>query len=107
MTRDTSALCPACFQSTHPSPVCSDCGADSSVRRSAGVLPLWPSIYTEGRYLIGHVLGQGGFGVTYAAWDETLMQRVAIKELFSRTTVARKTDGLTIEPGTECGSGGI
>jgi len=29
------------------------------------------------------------------------MQRVAIKELFPGTTVVRKTDGLTIEPGTD------
>ena len=39
--------------------------------------------------------------MTYATWDETLMPRVAIKELFPRTTEARKTDGLTIEPGTD------
>ena len=34
----------------------------------------------KGRYLLGRVLGQGGFGITYMAWDESLKARVAVKE---------------------------
>ena len=101
MPQDTSALCPACFKPTSPSPVCSACHTDASGRRPAGVLPLWTRLYADGRYLIGRVLGQGGFGVTYAAWDETLQQIIAVKELYPRTSVARATDNVTVQPDTD------
>lgn len=32
------------------------------------------------RYIVGKVLGYGGFGVTYVGWDGKLEQKVAIKE---------------------------
>ena len=39
-----------------------------------------PGTVFHDRYIIGKVLGFGGFGVTYIAWDGKLEQRVAIKE---------------------------
>ena len=43
---------------------------------------LQPSTIIGKRYIIGKVLGYGGFGVTYLGWDAILEQKVAIKEYF-------------------------
>lgn len=39
-----------------------------------------PGTILHDRYIVGKVLGFGGFGVTYIAWDGRLEQKVAIKE---------------------------
>lgn len=39
-----------------------------------------PGTLLYDRYIIGKVLGYGGFGVTYLGWDGKLEQKVAIKE---------------------------
>ena len=39
-----------------------------------------PETILNGRYIVGRVLGFGGFGVTYIGWDCVLEHKVAIKE---------------------------
>ena len=41
-----------------------------------------PGTLLANRYIVGKVLGYGGFGVTYIGWDGKLRQKVAIKEYF-------------------------
>ena len=59
--------------------VCPHCGyAQGTPAREAYHLP--PETILNGRYLVGRVLGFGGFGITYIAWDLQLEKKVAIKE---------------------------
>ncbi len=59
--------------------VCPHCGyvcgtpAEESIHMQPGTL-------LHDRYIVGRVLGYGGFGVTYIGWDGKLEQKVAIKE---------------------------
>lgn len=56
-----------------------------------------------GLYTLGNVLGAGGFGKTYIAWDRRNNHRVAVKELFPKDLVSRAGDGMNIQvkPGCE------
>ena len=42
-----------------------------------------------GKYQVGRVLGQGGFGITYTGWDLSLERKVAIKEYYPSGQVSR------------------
>ncbi len=53
---------------------------------------LKPGTVLHDRYLVGEVLGEGGFGITYIGLDQTLSKRVAVKEFFPSGAANRSTD---------------
>ena len=55
------------------------------------LLHLPPGTVLEDKYLIGRVLGQGGFGITYLAYDLKLHRKLAVKEFFPQGLVSRIT----------------
>ena len=72
--------CLRCFQNYEENKTeCPWCGFRKSLQLKE---PQYLSAGTvlQNRYEIGAVVGAGGFGITYAAWDRVLEQRVAIKE---------------------------
>ena len=59
--------------------VCPKCGFVEGTG-AAQAIHMEPGTIFHNRYVIGKVLGNGSFGVTYIAWDGKLEQKVAIKE---------------------------
>lgn len=88
-------LCYNCFaQLQQTGGECPCCGFDPSDNAEKYPLALPMGCVLAGRYLVGRVLGQGGFGITYLAFDRRLQMKVAVKE-FLPAEIARRT-GLTV-----------
>ena len=59
---------------------CENCGKAPEI--PADTHQLVPGTKLHGKYLIGRVLGEGGFGITYIGVDLVLGMRVAVKEYY-------------------------
>ncbi|WP_298846610.1 protein kinase domain-containing protein [Clostridium sp.] len=72
-------LCMGCMSDKGDNKICPLCGwnenlvSENPVHLRAGTL-----LYDK--YMVGKVLGNGGFGITYLGWDKVLSRKVAIKE---------------------------
>ncbi|MBS6194162.1 MAG: protein kinase [Clostridiales bacterium] len=61
---------------------CPVCGYDRKMETEESGKCLSVDTILNGRYLLGSVLGEGGFGITYIAFDLIQEEAVAIKEYF-------------------------
>ncbi|MBE5941573.1 MAG: hypothetical protein E7264_03420 [Lachnospiraceae bacterium] len=67
----------------------SDVKEQEVIRSTNGKTSLVVNHLLHRRYRIVRVIGAGGFGITYEAWDEKMAMKVAIKEYFPKNLVAR------------------
>ena len=63
-----------------------------------------PAGYKLNEYRLERVLGSGGFGITYYAWDENLNKPVAIKE-YLPSDFAVRADGTSVRPKSDGDAG--
>ena len=59
--------------------ICPHCGYVENASPEAAI-HMAPGTILQDRFIIGKVVGYGGFGITYIAWDIVLNHKVAIKE---------------------------
>ena len=96
---DVNKLCFGCMkEKENPGQRCPRCGFDiNEYMQNCSARVLRPGTILNGQYLVGKVLGEGGFGITYLAFDLNVMMAVAIKEYFPSGLASRdgseKSDG--------------
>lgn len=86
-------FCANCMNRTEGQKRCPHCGyQQKDVSTSTRHLP--PGTVLAERYVLGTVLGQGNFGITYIAMDTLFESVIAVKECFPRNHVYRNvTEG--------------
>ena len=85
-------ICYSCFTEKSTAGTCPHCGYDPASDEGKYPFALRAGSILNGRYIVGRVLGQGGFGITYLAQDYQTKGLVAIKE-YLPTEFAGRTTG--------------
>lgn len=88
-------LCYGCMKEKGEAKVCPKCGWVEGTEAESP-LHLKPGTILSGKYLVGRVLGHGGFGITYLACDINLGAKLAIKEYFPQGMATRSFGDPTI-----------
>lgn len=91
-------LCYHCMREKGDADVCPHCHAQGSVELQPHQIA--PGTVIGNRYTLGNVIGEGGFGITYIALENTLGITVAIKEYYpfgycNRNTTVSNTVAVT------------
>ena len=89
-------ICYNCFRQKPTGGVCPFCGYDDSNAVKDFPLALKQGAILNGRYTVGRVLGQGGFGITYIAQDYQSGERVAIKEYLPSEFAGREPENNSV-----------
>lgn len=82
-------FCENCFEPVTGN-VCKRCGFNSA-EGALDPTMLAPGSILQNRYVVGRVIGKGGFGITYLAYDALVCRKIAIKEYFPYGLAQRVT----------------
>lgn len=90
-------LCMGCMREKGAAELCPACNwREGTPAQSISELP--PRTVINGAYLLGRMVGEGGFGITYIGWDVVNRRRVAVKEYFPRTVATRTSGSSLVTP---------
>ncbi len=85
--------CPNCMQALQGNAdTCPYCGFEIGKYEEKKTC-LRPFTVLQNKYMLGRVIGVGGFGITYIGWDLNLQTYIAIKEYFPGSLASRDTSG--------------
>ena len=87
---DPNRLCMGCMELLENTGVpCPKCGFSlKNYQQPENGMP--PYEILNGKYLVGKVIGIGGFGITYIGWDFYQSKKVCIKEYFPKGVAKRE-----------------
>lgn len=87
---DPNRLCMGCMELLENTSVpCPKCGFSlKDYQQPENGMP--PYEILNGKYLVGKVIGIGGFGITYIGWDFYQSKKVCIKEYFPKGVAKRE-----------------
>ena len=87
---DPNRLCMGCMELLENTGVpCPKCGFSlKDYQQPENSMP--PYEILNGKYLVGKVIGIGGFGITYIGWDFYQSKKVCIKEYFPKGVAKRE-----------------
>jgi serine/threonine protein kinase len=91
---ELKVLCPGCFEASTGGLLCSACDMPCVYDDPLSI----GTRLKEECYCLGRVLGRGGFGITYIAWDLKENRRVAIKEYLPQDFGSRLQNKKAVHP---------
>lgn len=98
----TEHLCLGCMSYLeNPDALCPNCGWLKSMKNTVSQLQAGYILTNENqtdKYIIGRALGQGGFGISYLAWNAIRGERVVVKEYFPASLVTRDNNSNNVMP---------
>ncbi|MGN0158195.1 MAG: FHA domain-containing serine/threonine-protein kinase [Brotaphodocola sp.] len=90
-------LCPNCFEQSYQNASCNRCGYQLQYDKPRSQKALPVGLVLKQRYYLGRLLGEGGFGITYKAYDLKRKIVCCVKEYAPNGMCRRREDDLRLE----------